>query len=66
MEKTINEIKGKLLRIELGLMVADRKTVVSDIRKIHSLCRGLLRDVNRHFNTTAHMTGVGKVLKQGE
>ena len=66
MEKTINEIKGKLFRIELGLMVADRKTVVSDIRKIHSLCQELLRDVNKHFNTTDHLVGVGKVLKQGE
>ena len=63
MEKMLKEIQKKLFRIELGLMVADRKTVVSDIRKIHSLCRELLRDVNKHFNTIAHMVGIGKVTK---
>ena len=61
MEKILREMQERLFRINLGLMVADRKTVISDIRKMRFLCRELTRDVNKHFNTTAHMVGVGKV-----
>ena len=64
MEKILKEIRTKLYRIELGLMVADRKTVISDIRKIRFLCRELTRGVNKYFNTATHMVGVGKVERE--
>lgn len=66
MYKALKEIKERVFRIELGLMVADRDEVAGDVRRIRVLSRELLRDVNKFFNTTLHMTGVGKVPKQGE
>ena len=66
MEKILREMQERLFRINLGLMVADRKTVISDIRKIRFLCRELTRGVNKQFNMTDHLVGVGKVLKQRE
>ena len=61
MYKALKEIKEKVFRIELGLMVADRDEVVVDVRRIQVLSRELLRDVNKFFNMTLHMTRVRKV-----
>ena len=61
MYKALKEIKERVFRIELGLMVADRDEVVVDVRRIRVLSRELLRDVNKFFNTTLHMTRVRKV-----
>ena len=61
MYKALKEIKERVFRIELGLMVADRDEVAGDVRRIRVLSRELLRDVNKFFNTTLHMTGVRKV-----
>ena len=64
MEKTLNKIKETLFRAEIGILIANQNNIISDIRKVRSLCQELTRKVNKHFNTVNHMVGVGKVLRQ--